>query len=558
MLSQLHIKNFAIVDHLEIDLSNGMSVITGETGAGKSIAIDALSLCLGQRVETSMIRQGQARADVTATFTLNENPLALQWLTQQDLVDEENTNECIIRRTITQEGRSKAFINSYPVSATQLKELGQLLIHISGQHTSQQLLKPDFQLNMLDNYCDNHTLLAELSEQYQQWKILKKQLSNFKQQCIDNEARRQLLKYQVEELEEFDLQEGEFAELSEMQNRLSNSEALSFASQSALQLLGDNDRTNIDSMLYQVSKYVDDLNEMDPRYQNVQELIQNAMINVQEAFSELQQLDSDIEQDPEQLGEIEERMRQAMQLAKKHHIDVEALPSHQQTLKQELIQLNDFSEGEDKLIAAEKLAYETLLNTANCLSQKRVQGAVKLAQLATKQIKQLAMENAEFYIDIATNEEKITTVGIDNVTFMLRSNLGQPMQPLAKIASGGELSRIALVLQVLTSGKQSIPTLIFDEIDVGISGGTANTVGKLLRRLGQKCQVLCVTHLPQVAAQGHHHFNVEKFAKAGETITTMQLLSNTERVKELARLLGGAKITQNTLANAQEMLDLAS
>lgn len=558
MLSQLHIKNFAIVDHLEIDLSNGMSVITGETGAGKSIAIDALSLCLGQRVETSMIRQGQARADVTATFTLNENPLALQWLTQQDLVDEENTNECIIRRTITQEGRSKAFINSYPVSATQLKELGQLLIHISGQHTSQQLLKPDFQLNMLDNYCDNHTLLAELSEQYQQWKILKKQLSNFKQQCIDNEARRQLLKYQVEELEEFDLQEGEFAELSEMQNRLSNSEALSFASQSALQLLGDNDRTNIDSMLYQVSKYVDDLNEMDPRYQNVQELIQNAMINVQEAFSELQQLDSDIEQDPEQLSEIEERMRQAMQLAKKHHIDVEALPSHQQTLKQELIQLNDFSEGEDKLIAAEKLAYETLLNTANCLSQKRVQGAVKLAQLATKQIKQLAMENAEFYIDIATNEEKITTVGIDNVTFMLRSNLGQPMQPLAKIASGGELSRIALVLQVLTSGKQSIPTLIFDEIDVGISGGTANTVGKLLRRLGQKCQVLCVTHLPQVAAQGHHHFNVEKFAKAGETITTMQLLSNTERVKELARLLGGAKITQNTLANAQEMLDLTS
>ena len=556
MLTQLTINNFAIVRQLEIELAKGMSVITGETGAGKSIAIDALGLCLGQRIETSMVREGQERAEICATFFIEPINPAYQWLQEQELLDPDNPSDCILRRVINADGRSKAFINSTPVSASQLKEIGQYLIHINGQHASQLLLKNDYQLQLVDSFAHHHDLLAQMREDYRAWKNLQTQVKNFQQKVAENEAKKQLLQYQVEELDEFALRPNEYLELEEDQRRLSNSEQLTQLSQSALQLLSENETVSIDSMLYRATQYIDELSELDPRYASVQTMLNDALIQVQEATSEVQHLASHIEQDPMLLQEIEQRLGQALQLARKHNVKPEELVEWHQKLKAELTALLDFSESEERLILEEKAAFEKMQNTAKQLHESRCQAAEKLAQQVTHSIKGLAMENAEFFIEVNSDLTKVAANGADNIVFTLRSNLGQQAQPLAKVASGGELSRISLAIQVLTSDQSAIPTLIFDEVDVGISGKTASVVGKLLRQLGDKCQVLCVTHLPQVACHGHHQFNVEKFTVDDKTETKMTALSQEERVPALARLLGGSEITDLALANAQEMLDL--
>ena len=556
MLTQLTINNFAIVRQLEIELAKGMSVITGETGAGKSIAIDALGLCLGQRIETSMVREGQERAEICATFFIEPTNPAYQWLQAQELKDPDNPSDCILRRVINADGRSKAFINSTPVSASQLKEIGQYLIHINGQHASQLLLKNDYQLQLVDSFAHHHDLLAQMREDYRAWKNLQTQVKNFQQKVAENEAKKQLLQYQVEELDEFALRPNEYLELEEDQRRLSNSEQLTQLSQSALQLLSENETVSIDSMLYRATQYIDELSELDPRYASVQTMLNDALIQVQEATSEVQHLASHIEQDPMLLQEIEQRLGQALQLARKHNVKPEELVEWHQKLKAELTALLDFSESEERLILEEKAAFEKMQNTAKQLHESRSQAAEKLAQQVTDSIKGLAMENAEFFIEVNSDLAKVAANGADNIVFTLRSNLGQQAQPLAKVASGGELSRISLAIQVLTSDQSAIPTLIFDEVDVGISGKTASVVGKLLRQLGDKCQVLCVTHLPQVACHGHHQFNVEKFTVDDKTETKMTALSQEERVPALARLLGGSEITDLALANAQEMLDL--
>ena len=556
MLTQLTINNFAIVRQLEIELAKGMSVITGETGAGKSIAIDALELCLGQRIETSMVREGQERAEICATFFIEPTNPAYQWLQEQELQDPDNPSDCILRRVINADGRSKAFINSTPVSASQLKEIGQYLIHINGQHASQLLLKNDYQLQLVDTFAHHNDLLAQMREDYRAWKNLQTQVKNFQQKVAENEAKKQLLQYQVEELDEFALRPNEYLELEEDQRRLSNSEQLTQLSQSALQLLSENETVSIDSMLYRATQYIDELSELDPRYVSVQTMLNDALIQVQEATSEVQHLASHIEQDPMLLQEIEQRLGQALQLARKHNVKPEELVEWHQKLKAELTALLDFSESEERLILEEKAAFEKMQHTAKQLHESRSQAARKLAQQVTNSIKGLAMENAEFFIEVNSDLTKVASNGADNIVFTLRSNLGQQAQPLAKVASGGELSRISLAIQVLTTDQSAIPTLIFDEVDVGISGKTASVVGKLLRQLGDKCQVLCVTHLPQVACHGHHQFNVEKFTVDDKTETKMTALSQEERVPALARLLGGSEITDLALANAQEMLDL--
>ena len=556
MLTQLTINNFAIVRQLEIELAKGMSVITGETGAGKSIAIDALGLCLGQRIETSMVREGQERAEICATFFIEPTNPAYQWLQEQELQDPDNPSDCILRRVINADGRSKAFINSTPVSASQLKEIGQYLIHINGQHASQLLLKNDYQLQLVDTFAHHHDLLAQMREDYRAWKNLQTQVKTFQQKVAENEAKKQLLQYQVEELDEFALRPNEYLELEEDQRRLSNSEQLTQLSQSALQLLSENETVSIDSMLYRATQYIDELSELDPRYVSVQTMLNDALIQVQEATSEVQHLASHIEQDPMLLQEIEQRLGQALQLARKHNVKPEELVEWHQKLKAELTALLDFSESEERLILEEKAAFEKMQHTSKQLHESRCQAAGKLAQQVTHSIKGLGMENAEFFIEVNSDLTKVAANGADNIVFTLRSNLGQQAQPLAKVASGGELSRISLAIQVLTSDQSAIPTLIFDEVDVGISGKTASVVGKLLRQLGDKCQVLCVTHLPQVACHGHHQFNVEKFTVDDKTETKMTALSQEERVPALARLLGGSEITDLALANAREMLDL--
>ncbi|ABN73133.1 recombinase [Actinobacillus pleuropneumoniae] len=555
MLTHLTVNNFAIVRHLTLELNEGMSVITGETGAGKSIAIDALSLCLGYRSESSMIRHGADKADITATFSMQPTSPAYSWLQQHELLDEDNPQECILRRMINQEGRSKAFVNNRPLPISQLRELGQYLIHLNGQHAPQLLLKSEYQLEVLDNYAGIHNLLNEMSSQYQRWKKLHQQVKNFRQQCQENEARKQLLQYQVDELDEFAIKQGEFEEMEETHSRLSNSEALTALSQEVTDLLSESE-LNVDSMLYKAIRHLEDLVEVDSRYQSALNMLNESLIQVQEASSEVSDLAGKIEQDPDLLNELDIRISKTLQLARKHHVLPENLWQHHEFIQQELQKLVDFAGNEEQLIADEQAAHQQSIQLAEQIYQKRLEAGKKLAEQVTAQIKRLSMENGEFFIDVQHDAKRLSSNGADDVEFNLRSNLGQQAQPLAKIASGGELSRISLAVQVLTANKLSTPTIIFDEVDVGISGLTATTVGKLLRQLGKKCQVLCVTHLPQVASYGHHHFNVQKYVENNQTETQMSLLTQAERVQTLARLLGGSKITDTVLANAQEMLDL--
>lgn len=556
MLTQLSVNNFAIVRHLVLDLEQGMSVITGETGAGKSIAIDALGLCLGYRSESSMIRHGADKADISATFFMQPNSPAYQWLAERELLDEENPQECILRRMINLEGRSKAFVNNHPIPASQLRELGQYLIHLNGQHAPQLLLKNEYQLELIDNYANLHADLAEMQQSYQYWRKQYQLRKNYHQQCAENEARKQLLQYQVEELDEFAIKENEFEEMEETHARLSNAESLTELSQSVLEVLSD-DNVNADSLIYQAIRDLEDLAEVDTRYQSALDMLNEALIQVQEASSEVRNLADHIEQDPEMLKELDERIAKTISLSRKHHVLPNQLWQHHAKLQQELQELLDHSQNEQTLIEQERAAHQQCVQLAEQISMKRKQAGKKLAEQVTQQIKQLSMENGEFFVDVKFDLKKLSPQGADFVEFNLRSNLGQLMQPLAKIASGGELSRISLAVQVLTANKLSTPTIIFDEVDVGISGSAATTVGKLLRQLGKKCQVLCVTHLPQVASYGHHHFNVQKYVENNQTETQMAHLKEEERISALARLLGGSKITEAVLANAKEMLALA-
>ena len=556
MLTQLSVNNFAIVRHLVLDLEQGMSVITGETGAGKSIAIDALGLCLGYRSESSMIRHGADKADISATFFMQPNSPAYQWLAERELLDEENPQECILRRMINLEGRSKAFVNNHPIPASQLRELGQYLIHLNGQHAPQLLLKNEYQLELIDNYANLHADLAEMQQSYQYWRKQYQLRKNYHQQCAENEACKQLLQYQVEELDEFAIKENEFEEMEETHARLSNAESLTELSQSVLEVLSD-DNVNADSLIYQAIRDLEDLAEVDTRYQSALDMLNEALIQVQEASSEVRNLADHIEQDPEMLKELDERIAKTISLSRKHHVLPNQLWQHHAKLQQELQELLDHSQNEQTLIEQERAAHQQCMQLAEQISVKRKQAGEKLAEQVTQQIKQLSMENGEFFVDVKFDPKKLSPQGADFVEFNLRSNLGQLMQPLAKIASGGELSRISLAVQVLTANKLSTPTIIFDEVDVGISGSAATTVGKLLRQLGKKCQVLCVTHLPQVASYGHHHFNVQKYVENNQTETQMTHLKEEEKISALARLLGGSKITEAVLANAKEMLALA-
>ncbi len=556
MLTHLTINNFAIVKSLNLSLEDKMSVITGETGAGKSIAIDALSLCLGYRSESSMIREGSDKADVCATFHMVESNPAYLWLKEHELLDEDNPNECILRRILTTDGRSRAFVNNRSIPIAKLRELGQYLIHLNGQHAPQLLLKSDYQLEILDNYAKNSELLEKVKKSFKDWKSAQKKLQEYQQKCQENLAIRELLEYQVAELDEFDLKDGEFEELEIDHKRLANSEELAILSSQVCNILSESDE-NVQTQLFQAVRILEKLADFDEQYQQILTTVSDALIYVQEASSDLGSLANNIEVDPNAFNEIDSRISKAISLARKHHISAKELSAHHRELRDKLDDLLHFEDSQDELLKQEKNYYKELMILSNELYQSRKQAASVLSEKITAQIKTLAMENAQFFIDVLHNDEKINSNGADLIIFNLRSNLGQKPQPLSKIASGGELSRISLAVQVLTASKRSTPTIIFDEVDVGISGKTASSVGKLLQELAQKCQVLCVTHLPQVAAFGDQHFNVEKYIEDGQTQTSMIKMNNEQRVDALARLLAGDILSKTSRDNAKELLKMA-
>jgi len=551
MLAHLSVNNFAIVKSLQLELSQGMTTITGETGAGKSIAIDALGLCLGGRSEASMVRQGEQKTEVSASFILDNNILATRWLEDNDLLD---GKDCILRRTITKDGRSRAFINGSPVPGSQLKALGQLLINIHGQHAHQQLMKPDQQLAMLDQYANHTNLLTSTRDTYQSWRQANNQLKQLKENRQQNQAQLQLLEYQIKELNELAIGEDEYVEIEQEHKRLSNSGDLALNCQKAISLIDEGEEVNALSLLQSTSHTLIDLADMDSSLAALPNMVAEAIIQLEEANNELRSYLDRIDVDPERMAFVEERYSKIMSLSRKHHVLPDELYQHHQDLLKQIEELDSSDEKLSELEADVEKHYQNFLTQAEKLNKSRSRYAKELDKLISQSMHELSMEKAQFKIDINSQTDHPSPLGIDSVTFLVSTNPGQPLQPIAKVASGGELSRISLAIQVITAQKVDTPSLIFDEVDVGISGPTAAVVGRMLRKLGESTQVLCVTHLPQVAGCGHNQMFVAKQTKGGKTETQMMKLDNDQRVSELARLLGGSQITESTLANAKELL----
>lgn len=555
MLHQLSIRNFAIVQSLDIELQSGMTAITGETGAGKSIAIDALSLCLGDRAEASMVRKGADKAEITACFGLHNLPLAQQWLATQELQEDEP--ECVIRRVISAEGRSKAYINGAPVSLQQLKNLGQYLVSIHGQHAHQQLLKADVQRELLDSYANHPNLQQELTKRYQLLLDTRKQYQQLQDNQQHREARRQLLEYQVQELDEFAIEDGEFEQLEIEHKRLSHSQSLLEQSQLSFHQLYDADDINALSIIQHAIDRLSELQAHDASLTPIIELLSEANIQVDEASQQLRDYIDDLEVDPFRMQQVEARFSRAMELARKHQVMPEGLYEYHQSLAQEFSQLQQDDNQLEALAATLEQLRQDYLQAAETLSQSRQKAATKLADNVQREIRQMNMSQACFSIQVRFDSQlAISRHGQDVIEFMVATNPGQPADALEKVASGGELSRIGLAVQVIASTNHKVPTMIFDEVDTGISGPTASVVGQLLRKLGKDAQVMCVTHLPQVAACAHHQMLVTKFSDGKTTETHMIPLEQQQRIEELARLLAGDKLTDTALANARELLGL--
>ncbi len=551
MLAQLTISNFAIVRELEIDFLRGMTAITGETGAGKSIAIDALGLCLGGRAEANMIRPGASRADICACFQLQDTPPAQQWLEENQLDD---GHECLLRRVINSDGRSRGFINGTAVPLSQLRDLGQLLIQIHGQHAHQRLLKPDHQKNLLDAYADETQLMQEMAVRYRQWQQSCRTLVQHQQLSQERESRRELLEYQLKDLNEFAPQAGEYEHIDEEYKRLANSGQLLAISQQTVQLLADNDENNLLSQLCNARQMIQELVTMDGSLSEVSDMLEDAAIQISEASDELRHYCDRLNLDPGRLHELELRLSRQISLARKHHVLPESLPMQHQQLLKEQAQLTQQESDEDAFAATVRVHHQAAMDIAQQLHDRRKHGADEMSQLITESLHALSMPHGRFTIDIQFNPEQLTAEGADRIDFRVSTNPGQPLQTLSKVASGGEISRIALAIQLITARKMDTPALIFDEVDVGISGPTAAVVGKMLRQLGESTQVMCVTHLPQVAGCGHHHFFVSKETDGAMTETHMKPLDKRSRLQELARLLGGSEVTRHTLANAKDLL----
>ncbi|MBP9763725.1 MAG: DNA repair protein RecN [Gammaproteobacteria bacterium] len=561
MLTHFFIQHLAVVEQLALNIQSGMTVLTGETGAGKSILIDALQLALGGRAESGIVRYSYPQAEISAVFELTRLPAVLEWLKERAL---EAEDECIIRRTLTEDGRSRAYINGRVVPISQLRELGEQLVNIHGQHQHQSLLKPEHQRSLLDAYAiatskKHENLLKTVKESYFLYQTLLKEHQTLLSLQGQND-KLTLLQYQIQEIDELNLAEDELTRLDAEHKHLAHAEQWLFSCETALSALKNDANQDATTLLYQGLHQISTLKMQTATLTTAHELLNTAYIQLTEAIVEIENFKETLNSDPNRLMEIDKRLGQIHALARKHRIQPEAILEHKKTLESEAEKLvhvhTHLKEITEKLASAEK----TYHNAAIKLSKSRQKAALILEQRVTQCIQTLEMPNGHFKIAFSTPHENSknrlvsSPHGIDDIEFLVSTNPGLALQPLRKIASGGELSRISLAIQVITTQKQSTPTLIFDEVDAGISGKTAETVGKLLRQLSKDAQVLCVTHLPQIAAQGHHHFNVLKKQTKDSTTTTIVPLGSSERIQELARMLGGALITERTLAHAEEML----
>jgi DNA repair protein RecN (Recombination protein N) len=545
MLTDLSIRDYAIVQRLDIELHDGMTCVTGETGAGKSIMLDALGLCIGDRADARAVRAGANRAEISALFSVEHLPLAQAWLERAALLE---GHECLIRRTVTSDGRSRAFINGSPATLAQCSELGELLVDIHSQHAHQSLLRRAVQRELLDEFSEIGEEANGVAAEADAIRALKQELIALASSSKELEERRDLLNYQIEELLELSFTEGELESLESEQTLLSNAnwirETVHEVSEHCAQL-GDQLRSSVTALSDE---------RLGAKIDESREMVASSQIQLEEAASELRRYLDRIELDPQKLQEVEKRLDAAYTLARKHRIKPEALATHLTVLSDELEGLEQGNQRLDELeleIGKRELAW---LNAAQALSNKRAVGAKALAERAMELLAQLAMERCTLEVGfIPIEPHKLDPRGLEEIEIWIATNPGSKPGPLNKVASGGELSRISLALQVAVSDMATAPTMIFDEVDVGVGGAVADVVGKLLRRLSSNVQVLCVTHLPQVAAKGHSHIQVSKAGNEAVT-TSLSYLSGDARVEELSRMLGGAVVTEATRENARELL----
>ncbi|MCE0761081.1 DNA repair protein RecN [Marinobacter sp. G11] len=550
MLIQLTVSNYAIAERVELQFSKGMTALTGETGAGKSIVLDALGLAMGGRADAGAVRHGAERADINASFDISRIPEARQWLEAHELDDKE---DCILRRTIRKDGRSKAFINGQPCPLSQLKELGGLLMDIHSQHQHQSLLRKDTHRKLLDEFAGAEQLADQARTAWKAWNATRQKLEQRRHNADEAEARLQLLRYQVEELDRLALEDGEQEALEQEQAQLSQADAVLHSSHQAA-LLCTEDDTSAAALVRQALQQLEQLPLEVPALADTLQMLNEAQIQISEAGDNLRRFVDDYEADPARLAEVEERLSAIYQMARKHRITPEELPELHQRLAAELAELDGGEGSLEQLEAELENLRQQFDELAAQLSAKREQAAMELDQRVARELAQLSMPNMQFVTHLSGNaDNEPAPHGMEDIEFLVSANPGQPARPLAKVASGGELSRISLAIQVVVAQTSTTPTLVFDEVDVGIGGGTAEVVGRLLRSLGDNGQVLCVTHLPQVAAQCHQHLFVSKFTEKEATYSRIEALDDQGRISEVARMLGGVDMTEHTIAHAREM-----
>ncbi len=552
MLVNLNIIDLAVVKSLDLDLAQGMSVLTGETGAGKSILLTALGLALGDRADSGYVRPECKRAEINLEFDLTHIQQARQWLEDNNM---DEGHRCIVRRIVSDDGRSKAFINNRPVTLQTLQELCESLVQIHGQHAHLNLLNNDEQRRLLDTFGKNQNLLDKVNNCYRRWHQCNQDLETLAKANVDRQQREEYLRYQIDELRQIDLQQYDYKALTEAHNKLANMENIIAIGQRQVDSLYENDHLSVNQMLNQGVNDISQIAQYAPELNNICTLLSEAQIQTEEAALELRRFIKSQEADPQRMATLENQLTIIQKLSRKHHVPPEALPELAKNLEHELDGLTHSSESIANLTALAEELLKEYQKLASELSTIRQQQAVKLQQQISAMIKELGMPQGDFIVDFKTIDGATPKLnGNDKIEFLVCPNPGLPAKPLAKVASGGELSRISLAIQVVTSSDKAMPTMIFDEVDSGIGGSIAEIVGQKLRCLGAGRQVLCVTHLPQVAAQAHHHLYVEKNSQSEITSTTVRLLDDDERVEEIARMLGGITITENTRAHAREML----
>lgn len=548
MLSTLSIRDFVIVDTLELEFAPGFSVFTGETGAGKSILIDALALVLGGRADASVVREGAAKADISAYFRVNDEVAG--WLDANELADEDGG--LLLRRVIDNAGRSKAFVNGVAATVAQLRDVGELLVDIHGQHAHQSLLKPDAQRVLLDNQAGLAAEVRAVNDAYKAWQSLVRQREAFERDAKNVLLERERLEWQVGELEKLAVKPGEWDDISSEHSRLSHAATLIDGAQEALTALSESD-SPILSQLTSLTQRLNKLVDLDADLRPVIEVLEPARIQVQEAVYALNDYLGRVELDPARLQEVEMRLDAVHSAARKFHVQPDDLPGEFAELSAQLQQLTDISDL-DALRAQEEKCEASYMRAAATLSKHRRKAATALGDAVTTAMQDLSMSGGRFAIDLKPASPG--AFGLEHIEFLVAGHAGVAPRPLAKVASGGELARISLAISVIASTATATPTLIFDEVDSGIGGGVAEVVGRLLKRLGQERQVLCVTHLPQVASQANQHFQVSKSSQSGKTVSHIDALDAKARIEEIARMLGGLEITATTRKHARELLAL--